>query len=92
MGSALRVWTARRRVRKRKVSYGPQSAAGARAWDTFQTLVATAAKLEVSSYHYVRDRVAETHHVPALADLITERAATLNLGDSWTTQTPPPDR
>ena len=28
---------ARRRVRKRDVSFGPQSRAGARAWDTFQT-------------------------------------------------------
>jgi hypothetical protein len=82
---------ARRRVRKRKVSYGPQSAAGARAWDTFQTLAATAAKLDVSFYHYLGDRLSGTPHLPALADLITERAATLNLGGSWTPQPPAPD-
>jgi hypothetical protein len=74
---------ARQRVRKRDVSFGPRSAAGAKAWDTFQTLVATTSKLGVSFYHYVRDRVAETDQVPALADLITERAATLHLGASW---------
>jgi hypothetical protein len=82
---------ARRRVRKRKVSYGPQSAAGVRAWDTFQTLAATAAKLDVSFYHYLGDRLSGTPHLPALADLITERAAALNLGGSWAIQTPAPD-
>jgi regulator of replication initiation timing len=82
---------ARRRVRKRKVSYGPQSAAGARAWDTFQTLAATAAKLDVSFYQYLCDRLSGTPHLPALADLIAERASTLNLGASWMAQTPTPD-
>jgi hypothetical protein len=82
---------ARRRVRKRKVSYGPQSEAGVRAWDTFQTLAATADKLDVSFYHYLGDRLSGTPHLPALADLITERAAMLNLGGSWTAQTSPPD-
>ena len=82
---------ARRRVRKRKVSYGPQTADGARAWDTFQTLAATAAKLGISFYHYLRDRLTTSNHLPALADLITARAATLNLGGSWTAQTSAPD-
>lgn len=75
---------ARQRVRKRDVSFGPRSAAGMRAWDTFQTLVATTGKLGVSFYHYVRDRVTEAYQLPALADLITERAAPLHLGASWT--------
>jgi hypothetical protein len=82
---------ARRRVRKRKVSYGPQSEVGVRAWDTFQTVAATAAKLDVSFYQYVSDRLWQTNQLPALADLITERAATRNLGGSWTLQTPSPD-
>jgi hypothetical protein len=81
----------RRRVRKRKVSYGPQSAAGATAWDTFQTLAATAAKLGVSFYAYLHDRLSATNALPALADLIAERAATLNLGASWLPQPAPPD-
>ncbi len=42
---------ARRRVRKRDVSFGPQSRAGARAWDSFQTIAATAAKLGVGLFH-----------------------------------------
>ena len=75
---------ARQRVRKRDVSFGPRSEAGATAWDTFQTLVATAAKLGVSFSHYVRDRVTEANALPALADLIAARAATLHLGASWT--------
>jgi len=76
---------ARQRVRKRDVSFGPRGEAGIQAWDTFQTLVATAAKLGVSFYHYVRDRVTETNALPSLADLITERAPALNLAASWTT-------
>jgi len=81
----------RRRVRKRNVSDGPQTAAGARAWDTFQTLAATAAKLGVSCYRDLQDRLAATRQLPALADLIAERAAVLNLGGSWATQPPAPN-
>ncbi len=39
---------ARQRVRKRAGSFGPQTAEGAQAWDTFQTLTATAQKLGMS--------------------------------------------
>jgi hypothetical protein len=65
---------ARRRVRKRDVSFGPQSRNGARAWDTFQTLAATAAKLGVSFFHYLRDRLVSPDTTPALAERIAERA------------------
>jgi len=74
---------ARRRVRKRDVSFGPRTADGAKAWDTFQTLAATAQKLEVSFYDYVRDRVSGAHQMPSLADLIRQRAPLLDLGVSW---------
>jgi hypothetical protein len=74
---------ARQRVRKRDVSFGPQTADGARAWDTFQTLTGTAKKLGVSIYHYIRDRVAQAYKLPSLADLITERAQLQPLGASW---------
>jgi len=74
---------ARQRVRKRDVSFGPQTTDGARAWDTFQTLTGTAQKLGVSIYHYIRDRVAQTYALPSLADLITERAQQHPLGASW---------
>lgn len=73
----------RRRVRKRDVSFGPRSPAGVRAWDTFQSIAATAQKLGVSFLAYVADRVSGRNAMPALASLITERAAQLNLGTSW---------
>jgi hypothetical protein len=73
----------RRRVRKRDVSFGPRTEAGRQAWDTFQTLSATAAKLGVSFYHYLRDRIGETYRMPSLAETIEEHARSLNLGQSW---------
>jgi hypothetical protein len=74
----------RRRVRKRDVSFGPRSEAGVAAWDTFQTIAATAQKLGVSFLSYLTDRVSGRYALPSLASLITERAAQLNLGGSWT--------
>ena len=74
---------ARQRVRKRDVSFGPQTADGAKAWDTFQTLTGTAKKLGVSIYHYIRDRVSQAYELPSLANLITERAQQHPLGASW---------
>jgi Transposase IS66 family len=76
---------ARQRVRKRDVSFGPRTAEGVRAWDTFMTLAATATKLGVSFYHYIHDRVSGANRLPALADLIDERAKDLHLDASWTT-------
>ena len=74
----------RRRVRKRDVSFGPRSPAGVAAWDTFQTIAATAQKLGVSLIAYLTDRVSGRNEMPSLASLITERAEELNLGASWT--------
>lgn len=65
---------ARRRVRKRDVSFGPQSRNGARAWDTFQTLAATAAKLGVGFFHYLRDRIVTPETTPTLAERVAQRA------------------
>jgi hypothetical protein len=76
---------ARARVRKRDVSFGPRTREGAKAWDTFMTLAATATKLGVSFYHYIHDRVSGAYEIPALADLILERAKDLTLGASWNT-------
>lgn len=73
----------RRRVRKRDVSFGPRSAAGVAAWDTFQTIAATAQKLGVSFLSYLTDRVSGRYALPSLASLITERARELDLGASW---------
>jgi len=65
---------ARRRVRKRDISFGPRTQDGCEAWDTFMTLVATAKKLGVSFYDYVFDRIAEVYALPSLADLIQQRS------------------
>jgi FtsZ-binding cell division protein ZapB len=43
---------ARQRVRKRAISFGPRTAEGARAWDTFMSLAATSRKLGVNFLHY----------------------------------------
>jgi hypothetical protein len=65
---------ARRRVRKRDVSFGPQSRAGAKAWDTFHTIIATATKLGVRVYTYFLGRLVAPASTPTLADHIRERA------------------
>lgn len=74
---------ARRRVRKRDVSFGPRSELGKNCWDTFMTLSATSAKLGVNFYHYLKDRLSKAGELPSLAVLIQERAKQLNLGASW---------
>jgi regulator of replication initiation timing len=74
---------ARMRVRKRDVSFGPRTVDGAKAWDTFMTLTATAKKLGVSIYHYIHDRVSGAYEMPDLADLISQRASQEPLGSSW---------
>jgi hypothetical protein len=65
---------AQRRVRKRDVRFGPQSRAGVRAWDSFQTIAATAAKLGVGLFHYLRDRLVSPETTPSLAERIAERS------------------
>ena len=79
---------ARARVRKRDVSFGPRTTAGARAWDTMQSLVATAKKLGVNVYEYVADRVRGLGEIPPLAQVIAARAAEMDLGASWRLPTP----
>jgi len=65
---------ARRRVRKRDVSFGPQSRAGAQAWDSFQTIIATATKLGVRVYDYLLKRRVAPNATLSLADHIRARA------------------
>jgi hypothetical protein len=74
---------ARQRVRKRDVSLQARTRTGIGAWDTFQTLVATAKKLEVNMYQYFYDRIAQTGQFPSLAHLIEERSRDLPLAASW---------
>jgi len=74
---------ARQRVRKRDVSLQARTKGGILSWDTFQTLVATAKKLEVNIYQYFYDRIAQTNAFPGLAHLIEERSQAFQLATSW---------
>jgi len=74
---------ARKRVRRRKISFGTRSEDGTKAWDTFATLQATAKKLDISFFEYIYDRITGAYKMPSLADLISTRAEHLQLGASW---------
>jgi hypothetical protein len=65
---------ARQRVRKRDISFGPRTADGVAAWDTFMTLSETAKKLGVSFFAYVHDRISGVRELPSLASLIQQQA------------------
>jgi Transposase IS66 family len=73
----------RRRVRKRDVSFGPRTAAGAKTWDSLHTLAATAQQHGVNFLHYLNDRLSGANTLPSLASRVTARAAELDLGKSW---------
>lgn len=66
---------ARRRVRKRDVSFGARSPTGVQAWDVFHTIIGTAHLLGVNVLHYLQDRCSGACRLPALADLIRQRTA-----------------
>jgi hypothetical protein len=74
---------ARQRVRKRDISFGPRTADGVKAWDTFMSLAATTKQLGLSFYQYIYDRIAGTNQIPKLDEIIDERAAKAKLGASW---------
>jgi Transposase IS66 family len=74
---------ARRRVRKRDVSFGPRTHRGVIAWDSLQTLAATAQQHGVNFLHYLQDRLSGASQLPSLASRVTARAADLDLGRSW---------
>jgi FtsZ-binding cell division protein ZapB len=65
----------RQRVRKRDISFGPRTADGVAAWDTFNTLSETAKKLGVNFYAYIHDRVSGAHEMPSLAFLIQHQSS-----------------
>ncbi len=74
---------ARKRVRKRVVSFGTRTIDGTKAWDTFMSISATAKKLGINFYRYLADRISGSFEMPALSELITQKAQQLNLGGSW---------
>lgn len=77
--------SARKRVRKRLVSFGTRTQEGTRAWDTFMSLSATVKKLGINFLDDLYDRISGACQIPGLADLITQRAVALNPGASWAT-------
>lgn len=74
---------ARQRVRKRDVSFGPRTEAGARAWDVWQSVVETTRKLGVNLYEFVLDRLTGRGEIKPLAELIEAKAEELSLGWTW---------
>lgn len=74
---------ARRRVRKRLISFAPNSQRGLQAWDTFMSLAGTTQLLGISFFHYLRDRLMQHGEIAPLTDLIRLRADQLNLAHSW---------
>ena len=71
------------RVRKRDVSFGPRTQEGVDAWDSFQTIAATAQKQGVSFLAYLDDRLSREFKMPSLASMITSKAEAMDLSDSW---------
>jgi hypothetical protein len=64
------------RVEKRRqdVSLHTISEAGTTAKDAFLTIVQTARKLGVNAFEYINDRISKKFSMPALSDLIVEKA------------------
>lgn len=74
--------SARTRVSKRDVSFGPRTEKGKKAWDTFMTLLETTKKLGIGFYDYLTDRVAGSGAIPNLGAMITDLAKKNNLCNS----------
>lgn len=76
---------ARKRVRKRVVSFGTRTDDGTKSWDTFMSLSATAKKLGINFYSYLYDRISRSFKITNLADVIYQRAKEFDLAASWDT-------
>lgn len=66
--------SARDRVRKRDVSYGPRTEEGAESWDTFMSIAGTARKLGVSFFKYMYDRFSKAYKMLSLSEMISIKA------------------
>ncbi len=62
-------------VTKRKISGGTRSPLGQRCRDTFVSLKKTCQKLGVSFWRFLRDRLTGQGEIPALPELIRQKAA-----------------
>jgi hypothetical protein len=77
----------RKRVRRRDVSFGPQSQAGLRAWDLMQSLGATLGKHGLTVREFLHDRTLALGNIPPLAEVIRGTAPRLE-ASSWATGVP----
>lgn len=64
---------ARSQARYRDISFHTINDKGTQSKDTFMTLVETAKKLAVNSYHYFYDRFSKKYDMPSLATLIKNK-------------------
>ncbi len=60
-------------VKRRKISAGTRSENGRLARDTFLSLKKTCRKLEISFWEYLQDRLQNTHLIPPLSQLMTQK-------------------
>jgi hypothetical protein len=60
----------RRKVRKRDISLHTMSAIGTKTQDAFMTVVHTAAKLGISAFDYIADRLNRNFLIPSLSDSV----------------------
>lgn len=68
---------ARRQARARDISFQTRNEKGTKIKDSFMSLAETAKKLGVSFYDYVHDRVSGEFNMPSIADVITQKAQSL---------------
>jgi len=69
---------ARTQARYRDISFHTMSKKGTEAKDTFMTIVETAKKLAVNTYHYFYDRISNKYEMPSLASLIVQKSKMLH--------------
>jgi hypothetical protein len=74
---------ARNMVQGRNISYTTQTLEGTQPWDTFMCLVATARKLGIRFFEYIRDRISQVGNIPCLATVYYEKSALNPFGCSW---------
>ena len=73
---------ARVQARRRDISLHNKNEKGAKAKDTFATIVQTARKLQVNVYDYIYDRISGRFEMPSLADVMVQKSQTLMLGNT----------
>jgi len=65
----------REAAKKRKISAGTRGDLGRQCRDTFLSLKKTCRKLNISFWHYLYDRIAQENKIPAINQIILEKAA-----------------